>query len=261
MDCFDKNEYRILNELGYQGQGQVRKVPDVVILREGKYNERNNIFQVDYGGIAAIVETKKLDIASGFAQATQYQTLVRKTMGHPSVLASTDFRRLWVQDNSSGNYVIQQYSDVKEIAKVVCDSITCGLKSTPILYTDRDYVEFIGASVDSLTQFTRKINKKTLERLTGFFLATTLDAEIGKKKEILEEISKTSQKAAAFIIVNQLFLYYLLSTGPGALFDPLPEEISLSDLQDYFNRVLRKDFEAIFNCRMVLCCRRMLTNL
>lgn len=251
MGCIDEKDYRLLNELAYRENGLVRKIPDIVILREGKYREKDDVFHIDYGGIAAILETKKVDIASGFAQATQYQTLVRKTMGYPRVLASTDFKRLWVQDNTSGNYIIEQYSTVNKIAEVVYDSIISGLAATPTFYTDKDYVDFISASVNNLTQFTRRIRRKSLEQLTGFFLATTLDAEIGKNKEILREISETSNKAAAFIIINQLFLYHLLSSGPAALFNPLSADASLSDIQKAFDKVLMKNFEAIFNCRLI----------
>jgi len=247
----DKAKYNLLTELEYKENGSALKIPDIVILKEGKYRKKNEVYQIDYGGIVAILETKKLDIAKGFAQATQYQTIVRKTFGYPKILGSTNFKKLWVQDNETGNYIISSYNNVNQIAKVVYDSIESGLVTTPNIYTDEDYVNFIQASVNNLTQFTRKIDKKILERLTGTFLATTLDAKICKKKDIMNEIYETSNKAAAFIIVNQLFLYYLLSSGTSALFNPLKDDYSLSDIQKAFDNVQVKDFEAIFNCRLI----------
>jgi len=47
MGCIDEKDYRLLNELAYRENGLVRKIPDIVILREGKYREKDDVFHIN----------------------------------------------------------------------------------------------------------------------------------------------------------------------------------------------------------------------
>ncbi len=243
--------YTALNELAFSAGGASRRIPDIVILRNGKFHVRGEVVTVEPGGIGAIIETKKLAIASGMAQAAQYQAIIRKYFGPARVVASTDFRRLWMLDEGSGNYTLEPKPDEKSIAEAILSAIRSGIGRPPRVYTEADYVLFLQAAVDQLTGFTSQINPGVAEQLTGIFFAKTLDPEIGKDTRIAAEVSATSQKAAAFVLVNQLFFYQILSSGASAGFLPLQSPVSLREVQKAFNSVLRKDFSSIYSAKIV----------
>lgn len=240
-----------MNELSYVVQGSVRRIPDVVILREGFFKSNGDRMEIRPGGIVGLIETKKLDIAKGMAQVSQYQSQIRKTLGPARVVGSTTFDQVWIHDERSGNYLLESVKDVVQLTSQIEAALTQGLGVSKQKYTDAQYTEYLHAAVDELTPFTGQIRADILDYLTGIFLAKVLHAEIAKDKQAMQELKDTADKAAAFILVNQLFLYHLLTSQADSVFKPVDTPVSLKDLQEAFDRVLAKDFAAIFSAKIL----------
>ncbi len=243
-------DFRVFNELTFHSGPRV-KIPDIVILREGQYRVVGDEVEVDPGGIAAIIETKKAEIASGMAQVSVYQSLVRKEVGPASVLVATTFQKAWIHDERASTGSITPDQELGELVATVTRAIQKGVAPTVgVTYNEEDYVEFLNAAVERLVPYTRRIPEARRKQLTGIFLAETLDAEISEDPTVQEELRATSEKAASFIVVNQLFFYHLLSARTGK-FDPLRLPSKLTYISAAFDYVLTFDFGSIYSARII----------
>lgn len=244
------DQFRLFNELTFHSGLRV-KIPDIVILREGRYRIRGDEVEVDTGGVAAIIETKKAEIASGMAQVSVYQSLVRKEVGPASVLVATTFEKAWIHDERGAVGGITPDQDLESLASTISSAIERGV--TPGSrgeYNEEEYVEFLNAAVDSLVPFTRRISEARRKRLTGIFLAETLDAELTEDPEVEAALRLASEKAASFIIVNQLFFYHLLSSRTRK-FNALALPAKLTAVAAAFEHVLTFDFGSIYSSRII----------
>ena len=242
---------KVFDELAFRVRGEVRRIPDIVILKEGGYLIEDDLIKVEPNGIIGIIETKKLEISEGMAQVAQYQSLLRTSYGAAKYVASTDFKKLWIHDDGTGNYLLHTYEKIKEISHEIYSIMSSGLAHGKGELTEDDYVKSLGAAVDELTPYTSQIDPTVTERLTGIFLARTLDIEVGKNKSISDEVANTSRSAASFILVNQMFFYHILSGGNKPLFEPISLPTNLRDLQVAFDNVKQRDFESIYAARIV----------
>jgi type I restriction-modification system DNA methylase subunit len=243
-------DFKVFNELTFRSGLRV-KIPDLVILKEGRYRVHEDDVEVDSGGVAAIIETKRAEIASGMAQVSVYQSLVRKEVGPANVLVATTFDKAWIHDERASTGGITASLELDQLVGTISDAIEKGVApSRGVEYKEEEYVEFLNAAVDLLVPFTRQIPEARRKRLTGIFLAETLDAELSEDPEVQEELRSTSEKAASFIVVNQIFFYHLLSSRTGK-FKPLKVPTKLSDVSKAFEHVLAFDFGSIYSARII----------
>ena len=208
-------------------------------------------------GVIAIVETKREDVHDGILQALQYVTYLEH-IGVPRGCFSTNYRQVIgvifedtirrIQDESFGKTISDE--TISSAANFIADLITGTITAPPIELKDETIIRILNASVNQLSAFTGVVPKRKLEQLSGMFFAKTLDPSIMENESSKKEFEDAMAKAAAYLIVNQILFYHLLSSATGE-FKPLKSVNDPEELQELFNKVLSKDFEPVFGSKIV----------
>jgi len=236
--------------------GSSFKIPDITILDRSKVIEREKEIIIQPSGVIAIVETKREDVHDGILQALQYVTYIEH-IGVSRGCFSTNYRQVIgvifedtirrIQDETFGRTISDE--TISSAANFIADLITGVVTAPPIELKDETIIRILNASVNQLSAFTGVIPKRKLEQLSGMFFAKTLDLSIMENESSKKEFEDAMAKAAAYLIVNQILFYHLLSSAIEE-FEPLKSINDPEELQELFNKVLSKDFEPVFGSKI-----------
>jgi type I restriction-modification system DNA methylase subunit len=235
---------RVLTQLSYP-QLSGRKQPDATVGEKQDYfieaewegNETKGLVQAAryqrLGGKGVFVVL----FPSRLRRSMPRQTLLRQAMGcrFSGIGIFNDERK---EDFFSGS--------LDEVATKISDHV---LKEIPIVETKTPKViSIIQKAVDYISATLVGVTEQSIEEIFGGKSVFDNILQFEEKKYPLKEM----RKGAAYLLVNQLLFYHLLSRARPDDFEELDEEKiqSFERLQEYFDKVLKIDYRPTFGFRI-----------
>lgn len=234
---------KVLSQLSYQ-QLSGRKQPDATIGERQDYfieaewegNETKGLVQaakyqrLGGKGIFVVMFPKRL------SKPMPRHTLLRQAQGAKlSVIAIFNDDRY--QDDFTGN--------LNEVITKISEHV---LKEIPVEIKTAKVISIIQKTVDYISATLAGITEKSLDEIFGGKSVFDNILQFEEKKYPLKEM----RKGAAYLLVNQILFYYLLSKARPNDFEELDEEKiqSFEKLQQYFDKVLSIDYRPTFGFRI-----------
>ncbi len=107
-------------------------------------------------------------------------------------------------------------------------------------------------AVDEIEIYTKKVDYKVFENILGFFFARVLDNKVTSSEKGEKEYESVITRAAAFIIVTQMFCYLILNQEITQNFDKIDAILDTRQIQSYFDEIISdKRYEIIYRARLV----------
>jgi type I restriction-modification system DNA methylase subunit len=231
---------KVLTQLSYP-QLSGRKQPDATVGEEQDY-----FIEAEWEGN----ETK------GLVQAARYQRLGGKgvfVVLFPARLRRSMPRQILLRQamgsrfSGIGIFNDQRKADffsgnLDEVTTKISEHV---LKEIPVVETKTTKViSIIQKAVDYISATLVGVTEQSIDEIFGGKSVFDNILQFEEKKYPLKEM----RKGAAYLLVNQLLFYHLLSKSRPADFDELDEEKiqSLENLQQYFDKVLAIDYRPTF---------------
>jgi|GEM_PF-502926 tRNA1(Val) A37 N6-methylase TrmN6 len=235
---------KVLTQMSYP-QLSGRKQPDVTI------GEKQNYFiEAEWEGN----ETK------GLVQAARYQRLggkgvfvvmfpnrLKRSMPRPALLRQAKAARFQgigiFNDDRKEDFFS---GSLNEVTKWISDHV---LQERPVIETKTSQViSIIQKAVDYVSATLVGVNEQGIDEIFGGKSVFENILQFEEKNYPLKEL----RKGAAYLLVNQILFYHLLSKARPKDFDELDEDKiqSLSDLQAYFDKVLTIDYRPTFGFKI-----------
>lgn len=235
---------KVLTQMSYS-QLSGRKQPDATIGEKQDYfieaewegNETKGLVQAAryqrLGGKGVFVVL----FPSRLRRSMPRQTLLRQAMGSrfSGIGIFNDERK---EDFFSGS--------LEEITIKIADHV---LKEVPVVETKTSKViSIIQKAVDYVSTTLVGVTEQNIEEIFGGKSVFDNILQFEEKKYPLKEM----RKGAAYLLVNQLLFYHLLSRARPDDFEELDEEKiqSFEKLQEYFDKVLKIDYRPTFGFRI-----------
>lgn len=235
---------KVLTQLSYT-QLSGRKQPDATVGEKQDYfieaewegNETKGLVQAAryqrLGGKGVFVVL----FPSRLRRSMPRQTLLRQTIGSrfSGIGIFNDERK---EDFFSGS--------LDEITTKISDHV---LKEIPVVETKTPKViSIIQKAVDYVSATLVGVTEQNIEEIFGGKSVFDNILQFEEKKYPLKEM----RKGAAYLLVNQLLFYHLLSRARPDDFEELDEEKiqSFERLQEYFDKVLKIDYRPTFGFRI-----------
>ncbi|MFX1507592.1 MAG: class I SAM-dependent DNA methyltransferase [Promethearchaeota archaeon] len=118
--------------------------------------------------------------------------------------------------------------------------------------TDKNVLSILIKAVDKIESYTKRIHYKEFDNILGFFFARVLDNKITRSMKSKRAYELAITRAAAFIIVTQIFIYIIQmkeSDIKRLKFLPFQDN---KDLQLLFDKMKSNhNYDPIFNTRVV----------
>src|SRR4030066_2077963 len=233
---------KVLTQLSYP-QRSGRKQPDATIGEKQDY-----FIEAEWEGN----ETK------GLVQAARYQRLgcegifvvmfpnrLRRSMPRPVLLRQAQNAKISViaifNDERSQDFFSGTIDEVTtRISIHVLKEIQVEIKTANIISIIRKAVEYISAAIAGVTE-------QNLDEIFGGKSVFDNILQYEEKSYPLKEM----RKGAAYLLVNQILFYHLLSKARPNDFEELNEDTqSFEELQVYFDKVLKIDYRPTFGFRI-----------
>jgi hypothetical protein len=235
---------KVLTQLSYS-QLSGRKQPDATVGEKQDYfieaewenNETKGLVQAAryqrLGGKGVFVVL----FPSRLRRSMPRQTLLRQAMGcrFSGIGIFNDERK---EDFFSGS--------LDEVTTKISDHV---LKEIPVVETKTPKViSIIQKAVDYISATLVGVTEQNIEEIFGGKSVFDNILQFEEKKYPLKEM----RKGAAYLLVNQLLFYHLLSRARPDDFEELDEEKiqSFERLQEYFDKVLKIDYRPTFGFRI-----------
>jgi type I restriction-modification system DNA methylase subunit len=235
---------KVLTQLSYT-QLSGRKQPDATVGEKQDY-----FIEAEWEGN----ETK------GLVQAARYQRLGGK--GVFVVLFPSRLRRSMPRQTLLGQAIGSRFSGIgifnderkedffsgslDEVTTKISDHV---LKEIPVVETKTPKViSIIQKAVDCVSATLVGVTEQNIDEIFGGKSVFDNILQFEEKKYPLKEM----RKGAAYLLVNQLLFYHLLSRARPDDFEELDEEKiqSFERLQEYFDKVLKIDYRPTFGFRI-----------
>ena len=226
------------------------KFPDIVIVDPKTVTESHGIIVARKDGIKAVIETKhpKKIVDAGLFQTIQYMNQIHCKFGFATnfkdIIGVTLGESPAIDKESLGEK--SNEATLEGIAKFIVEIISGERSLTAVEENDKVIVDLLHGAVSELLGHTEKINPSLLEEPLGFFLAKSFDRKLTTKVK-----NSAMKQAAAYMVINQIVFYNLLSAETG-WFEKLRPVDSTKQLQDYFDKVSDKDWKAVFKPKVAL---------
>ena len=235
---------KVLTQLSYS-QLSGRKQPDATVGEKQDY-----FIEAEWEGN----ETK------GLVQAARYQRLGGKgvfVVLFPSRLRRSMPRQILLRQamgsrfSGIGIFNDQRKEDffsgsLDEVTAKISEHV---LKEIPVVETKTPKViSIIQKAVDYISATLVGVTEQNIEEIFGGKSVFDNILQFEEKKYPLKEM----RKGAAYLLVNQLLFYHLLSRSRPDDFEELDEEkiTSFEKLQEYFDKVLKIDYRPTFGFRI-----------
>jgi type I restriction-modification system DNA methylase subunit len=214
--------------------GEGRKEPDIVIRAP------DGLFILE-------AKVQPAGLPQAMSEADDYRRILGKTeniIGIFAVVYSRDAKKasdVWYSGPAGVD--LERVKNLPELAKWMAQKVNEKKKTYQI--STQKVINILNENVNLISQSLLDISKEELETIFGGreFFSTVLDL----KQE--SQISDASLKnAAAYLLINQVLFYTILSTETGKYPKINVEEIKQGEsLQDkYFNLVIKDDYNAVF---------------
>ena len=236
---------KVLTQLSYS-QLSGRKQPDATIGENQDY-----FIEAEWEG----------NDAKGLVQAARYQRLgckgifvvmfpnrLRRSMPRPVLLRQAKNAKISViaifNDERIQDFFSGTIGEVTtRISVHVMKEIQVEIKTTNIISIIRKAVDYISATLVGITE-------QSLDEIFGGKSVFDNILQYEEKSYPLKEM----RKGAAYLLVNQILFYHLLSKARPNDFEELNEEKieSFENLQDYFDKVLKVDYRPTFGFKIAI---------
>lgn len=119
------------------------------------------------------------------------------------------------------------------------------------IFTEEKVLTILIDAVNELESYTKKVRYKEFDKSLGFFFARVLDNKITRSVKRKKEYESAIIRAAAFIIVTQIFIYIILKEKDNNGLNSYTFQNS-KDLQSLFDEMrTNRTYETIFKTRIV----------
>jgi hypothetical protein len=235
----------VSSQVSFRAVDGRRLVPDLVLRNGAQY-----VVEMKLGA-----ETKLLD---AIVQLYDYSKHVSDAKGAFAVLFPEELRRPWpadviesvAKDRNTQVSCIGIFKDLRPSQPFkgslfeVADWISGHVLKPLVVEVDTGFaIRILRDAVDYITTSIKQLQGKELEDIFGgkSVFENVLQYEEGRYP--LEEM----RRAVAYLLINQLLFYHVL-TRVDASFSAIDEDKLKrpSDLREYFDVVLRKDFTSVF---------------
>jgi len=224
------------------------RFPDIVVVDPKEVTESHGLILANKGGIKAVVETKhpKRNVDAGLFQTIQYMNQIQCRFGF-----ATNFKELIAVTLGDAPTIDKEKcgeesnrDTIETLARTIAEIITGQRSLTAVEQNDRVIVDVLLGAVSEILDYAEKINPTLLEQPLGFFLAKSFDRELTVSKR-----NKAVKEAAAYLVLNQIVFYNLLSAETSS-FERLRPVKTTKELQTYFDQICQKDWKAVFQSRV-----------
>jgi len=230
-------------------QGSRQRFPDVVIVDPKVVTESHGLIFARKDGIKAVIETKhpKKLVDAGLFQAIQYMNQIQCKFGFATnfkeIIAVTLGDKPTIDKERLGRDSDRQ--TIKNIAGVIA-AIVSGKRSLTIVeQNDTAIVDILRGAVAEIQEYTKMINPDILEAPLGFLLVKSFD-----RKLTTNERNAAIKQAAAYLVINQIVFYNLLSAETG-WFERLHRIETTEQLQQQFDKVPKeRNWKPVFQSRL-----------
>ncbi|HMF30037.1 MAG TPA: N-6 DNA methylase [Candidatus Lokiarchaeia archaeon] len=228
--------------------GQKKKEFDIVIAPQQSVQSNEDSCQI-VGNCIAVIETKSPQSKTlGEDQAIKGKEILKA-----EVAFATNFSQInEIKENSVQEFAFEGTLDqrINQIAEYISNTIKnqIGLEEIHnFSLSDNRAIEILRECMGFIEKELEFVSPGTLEKATGLLWARKLDYTSYNDKKKSLELEHDARKAAAYILVDQIFFYHILSQQIPH-YPPLneiesadPEELDL-----YFKKVLINDYKAVF---------------
>ncbi|MHB1830520.1 MAG: N-6 DNA methylase [Candidatus Micrarchaeaceae archaeon] len=230
------------------------RFPDIVIAEKDKIHQEGDWISIAKDGVIAVIETKKAQkgVYSGVSQALDY-------MGYLDTkhAFATNFKDVIGFQIIEGkpkideklNSVLNEAA-ISSVINFIVDVLLHKKELQPIELNDDLIVKILEGSVSEILEYMQKVGSEKLEEPLGFFFAKKLDTKILESPKSRKEFALAIRKAGAYLIVNQILFYRILSVEEGSKYQEIKKIDKVPDLQKYFDRVLEDDYKSIFGAKV-----------
>ncbi len=120
------------------------------------------------------------------------------------------------------------------------------------VFTEEEVITILIDAVNKIESYTKKVRYEEFDKSLGFFFARVLDNKITRSMKRKKEYESAIVKAAAFIIVTQIFIYVVLMKKIDKnRFNSYTFQNN-KELQSLFDKmVTSQNYDPIFNTRIV----------
>jgi len=245
-------KFRVFNDVSVKftdEAGSRVHYPDVVVVEAKSVQLDGESIRVPRSAIICVMETKRSSrsINDGLAQLFEYMESAESNWGF-----CTNFRNCLAVDASTAIPKLRPFeaqADDFAVAIVeVANFVYRALRKEEKLFSpeenERTVVSILDTVVDELSHLTSQVDSNVLEQSAGLFMAKKIDSDYLDEVGI-EGFERDVEKAAAYLIVNQIMFYSILSKEV-TKYKPLVAVASLDELQSMFDTVLDDDFTPVF---------------
>ena len=227
---------------------------DIIISKTNavKLIEDKYIVPVD-GRVYAVIEAKKPTITKlGITQAKDGQECFNSRFAF-----ATNFKSLYDSSKAEG---ITNYSetDIVNNIELISRQISETLKiiferKEPELINEENVLNILDEAILIIFNELKAMDPETLNKTTGLLFATNLDYKTYSEEKKREKLLHDTRKSAAYILLDQLIFYNILSSEIPGMYPPLfpITGTTLRPINDRFEKVLAKDYNALFFSNIV----------
>jgi len=230
--------------------------PDIVIALKDKVVVDGDSVSIAKDGVVAAIETKRAtkQVYEGFRQATDYMTTLNTNQAF-----ATNFKDVVGIQVVDGKPKIDECLNAKldetstlKVINFIVSTITHTTELHPVELSDDLIIKLLEGAVAEILEYMNKIEATKLEQPLGFFFAKQLDTKLIHSAKNKKEFEQAMKRGAAYLVINQIVFYQILSTEDSLAYTPLKEIHSIPELQTYFDKVLQHDYRSIFGAKVVL---------
>jgi hypothetical protein len=233
---------------------QKTRFPDIIIAEKSKVHQEGDIVSISKDGVIAVIETKKAskNVYAGVSQALDYMNILNTKHSF-----ATNFKDIVGFQIIDGKPKVDERlnsklteSAVSSVIDFIIDILIRKKELQPVELNDDLIVKILEGSVSEMLNYMKVVGSEKLEEPLGFFFAKKLDTKILESTKSKKEFASAIRKAGAYLIVNQILFYHILSVEETSKYQKFKKIIKLSDLQKYFDRVLEDDYKSIFGVKV-----------
>lgn len=236
-----------------QAKASARQKPDIVI----NFGENRFVLELELGGQKKFLEA----IVQGYSYAESLNANGIIVLVYPETARRIISNREDVRDIVESSpisalvlspFLTRHFSDIyiRDFAEKIKKAVTT--KETAIdvgLVTNvlREAVELISLQLRRQQKVSRPALDVVISRF-DLFQALSLEEKV-KDKAMARDLSAVACDLAAYVLVNQILLYHLLTSPLDLL--PLQKLDDLGDLKTNFSEVMKVDYKAVYHVDVV----------
>ena len=234
---------------------EVTREFDIIIAIKGAVKLIGDEYIVPTDGrVVAVIEAKvpkKLEL--GVPQAIDGQKVFNSKLCY-----ATNFKSLYDSSILSG---VKSYNlgkiekNIIKIAEAIANSVLeeFARKKPKKITDEKEILEILYEGILIILNEFKTIDPATIAETSGLLFATFLDYKTYQNKKEKEKLLHDARKSAAYILIDQMIFYNILSSELPEKYSPLEKLTakSLRPLKERFDVVLDDDYSAIFSSKVI----------